>query len=158
MTRFYPYPIFSDNCFVVLPVGRPLWREDGSVTYSAITDWSGHWGPITIHYRLIWDCDPYSSPLTARRDYSGGILTSLHTGSAASFRIHYSLIIFSSKPLEKASVNKEQINQGTLMRTHKSQNTTFDFKPFPCLLLNRTLEAGRHDEEMPSSWQADPLP
>jgi hypothetical protein len=22
--RFYPYPFFSDNCFVVLPVGRPL--------------------------------------------------------------------------------------------------------------------------------------
>jgi hypothetical protein len=36
MTRFYPYPLFSDNCFVALPVGRPLWREDGSVTYSAI--------------------------------------------------------------------------------------------------------------------------
>jgi hypothetical protein len=29
MTRFYPF--FSDNCFVVLPVGRPLWQEDGSV-------------------------------------------------------------------------------------------------------------------------------
>jgi hypothetical protein len=24
------FPFFSDNCFV-LPVGRPLWREDGSV-------------------------------------------------------------------------------------------------------------------------------
>jgi hypothetical protein len=24
MTRFYPYSFFSDNCFVVLPVGRPL--------------------------------------------------------------------------------------------------------------------------------------
>jgi hypothetical protein len=41
ITRFYAYPFFSDNCFVVLPVGRPLWREDGSVTYSAIADWSG---------------------------------------------------------------------------------------------------------------------
>jgi hypothetical protein len=38
MTRFYLYPFFSDKCFVVLPVGRPLWREDGSVTYSAITE------------------------------------------------------------------------------------------------------------------------
>jgi hypothetical protein len=38
MTRFYPYPLFSDNCFVHLPVGRPLWREDGSVTYSAISE------------------------------------------------------------------------------------------------------------------------
>jgi hypothetical protein len=80
MTRFYPYPLFSDNCFVDLPVRRPLWREDGSVTYSATADWSGHWGPITIHYHLIWDCVPSSSPLTTRRDYGGGILTRLHTG------------------------------------------------------------------------------
>jgi hypothetical protein len=72
MTRFYPY--------VVLPVGRPLWREDWSLSYSAIADWSGHWVPITIHYRLIWDCVPSSSPLTSRRDYGGGILTRLHTG------------------------------------------------------------------------------
>jgi hypothetical protein len=79
-TRFYPYPFFSDNCFVVLPLGRPLWREDGSVTYSAIADWSGHWGPISIHYRLIWDCVPSSSPLTTRRDCSGGSLTRHHTG------------------------------------------------------------------------------
>jgi hypothetical protein len=74
MTRFYPHIFFSGNCLVVLPLGRPLWREDGSVTYSAIADWSGHWG----HYRLIWDCVPSSSPLTIRRDYGGGILTSLH--------------------------------------------------------------------------------
>jgi hypothetical protein len=79
MTRFYPYPSFSDNCFVVLPVGRTLWRE---VTHSAIAVWSGHWEPITIHYRLTWDCVFSSSPLTTRRDYSGGILTRLHTGLA----------------------------------------------------------------------------
>jgi hypothetical protein len=67
MTKFYPSPFLSDNCFVVLPVGCPLWWEDCSVTYSAIADWSGHWGPITIHDRLIWDCVPSSSPLTIRR-------------------------------------------------------------------------------------------
>jgi hypothetical protein len=77
MTRFYPYPFFNDSCFVVLPVGRPLWREDESVTYSAIADWPGHWGPITIHYRLIWGCVPSWSPLTTRRDYGGGIVTVL---------------------------------------------------------------------------------
>jgi hypothetical protein len=81
LTRFYPYPFFSDNFFVLLHVGRRLWREDGSVTYSAIADLSGHWGPITIHYRLIWDCVLSSSPLTTRRDCGGGILTRLHTGS-----------------------------------------------------------------------------
>jgi hypothetical protein len=80
MTRFYPYPFFCDNCFVVFPVGRPLWWEDGSVNYSAISDWSGHWGPITIHYLLIWDRVPSSSPLTTHRDYGGGVLTRLHTG------------------------------------------------------------------------------
>jgi hypothetical protein len=72
VTRFYPYPFCSENCFIVLPVGRPLWREDGSVTYIAVTDWPGHCGPITIHYRLIWYCVPSSSPLTTRRDYGGG--------------------------------------------------------------------------------------
>jgi hypothetical protein len=81
MTRFYPYPIFSGNCFVVLPAWHPLWREDGSVTYSAIAYWPGHWGPITIHCRFIWECVPSSSPLTTRRDCGGGILTCLHTGS-----------------------------------------------------------------------------
>jgi hypothetical protein len=79
-----PWPdfilIFSLVTIVfVLPAGRLLWREDGSVTYSAIADWSGHWGPITIHYHLIWDCVSSSSPLTSRRDYGGVILTRLHT-------------------------------------------------------------------------------
>jgi hypothetical protein len=41
----------------------------------------GHWGPITVHYRLIWDCVPFMSPLTTRREYGGGILTCLHTRS-----------------------------------------------------------------------------
>jgi hypothetical protein len=89
MTRFYPYSFFSDNCFVVLPVGRPLWWEDEPVTYSAIADWLGHWGPITLHYRLIWDCVPSSSPLTTRRDYGGGILTRLHTGKSEIFLLYH---------------------------------------------------------------------
>jgi hypothetical protein len=72
--------------FILRPtVSRPvrlgiglLWREDGSVTYSAIADWSGHWRPVTIHC-LIWDCVPSSSPPTCR-DCGGGILTRLHMG------------------------------------------------------------------------------
>jgi hypothetical protein len=76
-------------CFVVHPVGRPLWREDGSVIYTAIADWSDHCGPITIHYRLIWDCVPSSSPLTTRRDCGGGILTRLHTGMRSFYYIIY---------------------------------------------------------------------
>jgi hypothetical protein len=80
MTKFYPYPFFIDNCVVVLPVGRSIWRKDKSVTYSAIADWSGHLGPITIYYRLIWDCVPSSSPLTTCRNYGGGIITRFLTG------------------------------------------------------------------------------
>jgi hypothetical protein len=34
--------------------------------------------PITILYRLIWNCVPFLSPLTTRRDYGGGILIRLH--------------------------------------------------------------------------------
>jgi hypothetical protein len=40
-------------------------------------DWSGHWGLISIHYRLIWDCVLSSSPLTTRRDYGGGAFSDI---------------------------------------------------------------------------------
>jgi hypothetical protein len=80
MTRFYPYPFFSDNCLFSFPEGRPLWREDGSVTYSAIADWSGHWWPITIQYRLIWDCSLFV-PSYDSQDYGGGSLTRHRTES-----------------------------------------------------------------------------
>jgi hypothetical protein len=53
MTRFYPYPFFSDNCFVVRTVGRPLWREGKSVTYSAIADWSLRTNNHTLPSHLI---------------------------------------------------------------------------------------------------------
>jgi hypothetical protein len=42
MARFYPYPFFSDNGFVVLPVGTLSDERTGPVTYSAIADWSVH--------------------------------------------------------------------------------------------------------------------
>jgi hypothetical protein len=45
--------------------------------------------PITIHYRLIWDCVPFLSPLTTRRDYSGGILTRLHMGKREIFLLYH---------------------------------------------------------------------
>jgi hypothetical protein len=75
------------------PVGHPLWWEDGSVTCSEIAVWSGHWGPITIHYRFIWDCVPFSSPLKIRRDYGGGILTRLHTGNLRVGTFHKALLL-----------------------------------------------------------------
>jgi hypothetical protein len=84
----------SYNC-LVLEVGRPLWREDGSVVCSAITHCSESSRPIIIFYCLIWDSPslvsqapvfifhrkgvsqlypsppghriPFSSPLTTRR-------------------------------------------------------------------------------------------
>jgi hypothetical protein len=77
MTRFYPYLFFSDNCFVVLP----LWRVCNLQC--------NHWGPITIHYRLIWDCVPSLSPLTTRRDCGGGILTRLHTRKSEIFLLYH---------------------------------------------------------------------
>jgi hypothetical protein len=88
MTRFY---LFSFRLTITLFffLGRPLWREDGSVTSSAIADWSGHWGPITTLCRLIWDCVPSSSPLTTRRNYGGGILTRLHTGNSEIFLLYH---------------------------------------------------------------------
>jgi hypothetical protein len=137
MTRFYPYPFFSDNRFAVLPLGRPLWREDESVTYSAIADWSGHWGPITIHYHLIWDCVPSSSPLTARKGCGEGILNRLHTAPSLTrgrvcnlqcshwgpITIHYRLIwdcVRSSSPL---TIRKE-CGGGILNRLHTAPSLT----------------------------------
>jgi hypothetical protein len=67
---FFPF----DKYFVVLPRAPSLTR--GRVCNLQCN----HWGPITIHYRTIWDCVPSSSPLTARRDCGGGIPTRLHTG------------------------------------------------------------------------------
>jgi hypothetical protein len=46
---------------------RLLWRENGSVVYSAITQ-SGYWHPITILYHIIWDCIPFLLPLTTPRN------------------------------------------------------------------------------------------
>jgi hypothetical protein len=40
-------------------------------------------------YRLIWDCVPFLSPLTALRDYGGGILTCLHTGKSEIFLLYH---------------------------------------------------------------------
>jgi hypothetical protein len=57
MTRFYPYSFFSENRFVVFPVGRPLWREDGSSICSVIGVWSGPWGPwpyITVSSETVF--------------------------------------------------------------------------------------------------------
>jgi hypothetical protein len=76
-----------------------LWREDGFVTNSAIADWSGHWEPITIHYRLIWDCVPASSPLTTRR-YKNGVMRSLRHLCACPLSYVESVDLFFSKLVE----------------------------------------------------------
>jgi hypothetical protein len=55
------------NCFWSVPEQSPLDRSPAELA--------------AIFYCLIWDCVPSSSPLTTRRDYSGGILTCLHTGN-----------------------------------------------------------------------------
>jgi hypothetical protein len=49
VTRFYLYPFL----FFVVRVGRPLWWEDGSVTCSAIGDWT-HNHTLRSHMRLLF--------------------------------------------------------------------------------------------------------
>jgi hypothetical protein len=66
-------------------------RDHRNVTSSALHLLTGHWGPINIHYRLIWDCVPFLSPLTTRRGCGGGILTRLHTGLE---RLNFSQVIY----------------------------------------------------------------
>jgi hypothetical protein len=65
----------SDNYFILL-------SKASSLTIKRVCSWQCNHSlvPITILYRLIWDCVPLLSPLTMRSDYGGGILTRLHTG------------------------------------------------------------------------------
>jgi hypothetical protein len=63
-------------------LGRPLWRDYGSVICSAICQWSEsrrtHNHTLLSHLRLLGSL---SVALKTRRDYGGSILTLLHTGS-----------------------------------------------------------------------------
>jgi hypothetical protein len=76
LTRFYLALLSSSgNYFILLSKASSLTRKrvcSLQCNHSLV--------PITIHYRLIWDCVPFLSPLTTRRDYGGGILTRLDTG------------------------------------------------------------------------------
>jgi hypothetical protein len=61
-------------------LGRPLWREDGSVIYSAVCQWSESWrtrNQTVLSHLRYWV--PFPSRLTTRRDYAGSMLIRLHT-------------------------------------------------------------------------------
>jgi hypothetical protein len=76
LTRFYLVLLFSaDNYLIILPKASSLTRRR-----VCSLQWNHSLVPITILYCLIWDCVPFLSPITTRRDYGGGILTRLHTG------------------------------------------------------------------------------
>jgi hypothetical protein len=77
LTRFYLVFLFSaDNYLIILPKASSLTRRR-----VCSLQWNHSLVPITILYCLIWDCVPFLSPLTTRRDYGGSILTRLHTGN-----------------------------------------------------------------------------
>jgi hypothetical protein len=77
LTRFYLVLLFSaDNYLIFLPKASSLTRRR-----VCSLQWNHSLFPITILYCLIWDCVPFLSPLTTRRDCGGGILTRLHTGN-----------------------------------------------------------------------------
>jgi hypothetical protein len=79
LTRFYLALLFSaDKYVIILSKASSLTRKrvcSLQCNHSLV--------PITVLYRLIWDCVPFLSPLTTRRGYGGGILTRLHTGLSA---------------------------------------------------------------------------
>jgi hypothetical protein len=64
-----------DKYLIILSMASSLTRKR-----VCILQWNHPLVPITILYFLIWDCVPFLSPLTTRRDYGGSILTRLHTG------------------------------------------------------------------------------
>jgi hypothetical protein len=72
MARYIFFPFFCRTIAVLFVLGRPLWRENGSVICSAIC--------------LIWDYwILFPSPLTIRRDYGGSILTCLHAANSGHY-------------------------------------------------------------------------
>jgi hypothetical protein len=92
MTRSYLYPFFSDNCLLCCS-SCPLTR--GRACNLQCNRWLVRsLRTITIRYCLIWtiwDCAPFSSPLTTLRDYGGSIRTRLHTGVLVSSLRFYRL-------------------------------------------------------------------
>jgi hypothetical protein len=62
----HPWPYFT-----VSSETPPIWRASSPYLYPPGTGWPSY---IPGHYV------PFTSPLTTRRDYGGGILTRLHTG------------------------------------------------------------------------------
>jgi hypothetical protein len=81
LTTFYLALLFSsDNFLILLSKASSLTRKrvcNLQCNHTLV--------PITVFYRLIWDCVLFLSPLTTRRDYDGGILTRLHTGQPLRF-------------------------------------------------------------------------
>jgi hypothetical protein len=76
LTIFYLVLLFSaDNYLIILSKASSLTRKQ-----VCSLQCNHPLVPITILYRLIWECVRFLSPLTSRRDYGGGILTRLHTG------------------------------------------------------------------------------
>jgi hypothetical protein len=101
-------------------VGRPLWREDGSVAYSGISQRSESAEPVTIFYTLSSETPPHlegqvpvfvsprnkvaqsfpralGSLFVAIYNYQGcggGILTSLHSGSRGKTEIKLNMELF----------------------------------------------------------------
>jgi hypothetical protein len=70
----------ADNYLISLPKASSLTRRR-----VCSLQWNHSLVPITILYCLIWDCVPFLSPLTTRRDYGGSILTRL-LGCDASYK------------------------------------------------------------------------
>jgi hypothetical protein len=69
LTRCYLVLLFSaDNYLIILPKASSLTRRR-----VCSLQWNHSLVPINILYCLIWDCAPFLSPLTTRRDYGGSI-------------------------------------------------------------------------------------
>jgi hypothetical protein len=76
------FPFFCRKIALLLVLGRPLWRVDGSIICMHFASSQSRGGLIILHYCLTWDYwVPFPSPLMTRRHYGGSILTRLHKGT-----------------------------------------------------------------------------
>jgi hypothetical protein len=101
--QIFLFPFFCRTIALLFVLGRPLWREDGSVICRAICQWSES---QMTHNHTVWYWVPFSSPLTTRRDYGGSILARLHTGmifqvsAAMGIRVVFCLCISSAQKMK----------------------------------------------------------
>jgi hypothetical protein len=106
LTRFYFALLLSaDNYLILVSKASSLTRKricSLQCNHSLV--------PITIFYRLIWDCVPILSPRPTHRDYGGSILTRLHTGRILIISVKCYTVTISVPRVTDLMIRRKSVN------------------------------------------------